>query len=94
MEHQESVRNITVVKGGLSIMCPSVSTTPQEPSKQRERREGSLPTHETPVLFMKHGKKHGNTDLCVVRSPASGFTTHLSLCVSNRDPHSCFLFGY
>jgi len=26
MEHQESTRNITVVKGGLSIMCPSVST--------------------------------------------------------------------
>lgn len=25
MEHHESVRNITVVKGGLSIMCPSVS---------------------------------------------------------------------
>lgn len=26
VEHQESVRNITVIKGGLSIMCPSVST--------------------------------------------------------------------
>lgn len=25
MEHHESVRNMAVVKGGLSIMCPSVS---------------------------------------------------------------------
>lgn len=45
VEHQESVRNITVIKGGLSIMCPSVSPI------QFSHRAGSLASSPVECLL-------------------------------------------